>query len=255
MLHGHLKIFYNYVTAYYRMKFTSIPFLLFLITVLFGVLQHTTSWAQVTTGSSGLINTPEGEIHPDKTMSIGCNFLPVGQAGPKFNYNTGNYYFNLSFLPFLEATYRLTFFRTNGKITNQDRSFGAKLQFLKEKKVTPSLLIGMDDIYTESTGSGNQYFASAFLATSKTFRTTAHIFRLSAGYGLNTKGRERLSGFFGGISYSPQRFTPLKVMAEYDTRHINVAGSLLIARHLNLYGGYYGNQKLAAGIAWRFLLN
>ncbi len=213
------------------------------------------SQGQTTTGSSGLINTPEGEIRPDKTMLIGCNFLPVGQAGPKFNYNTGNYYFNLSFLPFLEATYRLTFFRTNGKITNQDRSFGAKLQFLKEKKVTPSLLIGMDDIYTESTTGGNQYFASAFLATSKTFRTTAHIFRLSAGYGLNTKGRERLSGFFGGISYSPQRFTRLKVMAEYDTRNINVAGSLLIARHLNLYGGYYGNQKLAAGIAWRFLLN
>jgi hypothetical protein len=232
------------------MKSQSIRFLLILIITLCCFISR----GQVTTGSSGLINIPNGEIHPDKTMAIGCNYLPVGQAGPKFKYNTGNYYFNLSFLPFLEATYRLTFFRTDGRITNQDRSFGAKLQILKEKKRIPSLLFGMDDIYTEVQGGGNQYFASAFIASRKTFQTKAHIFRFTVGYGLNTKGRERLNGLFGGISYSPQKFKPLKLMAEYDTRHINAACSLLIARHLNLYGGYYGNKNLAAGVAWKFLL-
>jgi hypothetical protein len=131
-----------------------------------------------------------------------------------------------------------------------------KYRVLKEKARRPSLLVGMDDVYTQSKSSkGNQYFASNFICSSKTFQTASHWFRLTAGYGFNTKGRNRLEGVFGGINYSPKRFTPLSLKAEYDTKRINLTGSLLIARRLYIYAGCFGKDKLAAGFAWRFLLD
>ena len=211
------------------------------------------TWGQLTTGASGLLNIPEGEIHPDKTMSIGGNYLPLGQAGPKFDYDTGNYYFNLSFLPFIEATYRLTLIKSsNGRFTQQDRAFGLKYRIWKEKGIRPSFLVGMDDVYTHT--DGNQYFASTFIASSKTLESMSDIVRVTLGYGFNTKGRNRLNGIFGGINYSPKCFTPLKLIAEFDTKKINFACSLLIAHHISIYTGYYGSHKMAAGLAWRFSL-
>jgi hypothetical protein len=225
-----------------------------LLAVLLLATGHT--MAQRTTGSSGLLNIPTGELYPDRTMSIGTNYLPIGQAGQTFDYNTANYFFDLTFLPFIEATYRLTLFRgsTTGRFTEQDRAFGLKGRLWKEKKILPSLVLGMDDIYTSSTGTGNQYFASSYVVSSKTFSTRAHLFRLTAGYGFNPKDRNRLKGAFGGLSYTPQRFSFVSLMAEYDTRKINLAASLLLWKHLSLYGGWYGTQQLAAGVAYRFVL-
>ena len=137
--------------------------------------------AQMRAGSSGLLNIPVGEIHPDKTFSAGLNYLPIGQVNKKFGDNTANYFFNLSFLPFTELTYRLTLFAVHrkGNFTQQDRSFNVKFRLLKEKKILPSLLAGMEDIYSSGSGEENQYFASSYVVSTKTLSTRAHIFRLT----------------------------------------------------------------------------
>ena len=210
--------------------------------------------AQRAGGSSGLINIPTGELWRDKSFNVGLNYLPRGTYNKIFNYNTANYFFNLNFLPFVEVTYRLTLFNTQGKYNQQDRSLGGKCRILKENKLYPSLVVGIDDIYTTVSGEGNQYFASAYLVSNKTISLPGHTFVLTIGYGFDPKERDRLVGFFGGINYSPERIPELELMAEYDTHHINVAASFCLWKHLAIYGGWYGINKPAVGIAYRVRL-
>lgn len=67
-----------------------------------------------------------------------------------FNFNTGNYFVNITFLSFLELSYRCTLQkakRYDGKegYFHQDRSMTARVRPLKEGKFHPSLLLGVDD--------------------------------------------------------------------------------------------------------------
>jgi hypothetical protein len=220
------------------------------------LLQFSGLKAQRTTGSSGLLNIPNGAIDQVRTMSVGMNYLPEGQTPRRFNYNTANYYLDLCFLPFLEVNYRMTLLKMpqTGRYTNQDRAFGVKCQLWKEKTIRPSFLIGMDDAYTSSTGNGNQNFASSYIVTDKTLIIAHQNFRFTLGYGFNPRDRDRLKGVFGGVCFTPKSCSNLSLMAEYDTRKINLAGSLLLWKHLSIYGGWYGIDKPAAGFAYQFFL-
>lgn len=210
--------------------------------------------AQQKLGSSGLINIPGGEIYPDKTLSVGVNFLPVSQSSDSLgtnSYHTANYFIDLCFLPFMEVTYRMTLIDMDNGSVNQDRSIGIKVRLWKETKYRPSFLAGSTDVV------GNENFSGNYVVSDKTISSSAHLFRLTMGYGFNynVKRGLMLDGLFGGITYSPQRFSSLRIMAEYDSRKVNIAGSLLLLKHLSVYSGWYGTNKLAAGFAWRFDLN
>ena len=106
------------------------------------------SFSQPIDGATGLMKIPSADMQKDGTFIVGGNYLPDAITPNKsFNYNTGNYFFNLTFLPFTEFTYRSTLLSWNGN-HNQDRSFGLRLRLIKESKLRPSLVIGGNDLYT-----------------------------------------------------------------------------------------------------------
>ncbi|MGD9558645.1 MAG: hypothetical protein AB7V25_16590 [Mangrovibacterium sp.] len=53
--------------------------------------------AQPTAGITGMLNTPTARMQPDGTLIIGGAWLPAAIMPDKLNFNTGNYYLNLTF--------------------------------------------------------------------------------------------------------------------------------------------------------------
>ena len=103
------------------------------------------------------------------TFMGGGNYLPDGMT--PFNFNTGNYFVNMTFLSFVELSYRCTLLKTrryDGKrgYFQQDRSMTARIRPLKEGKYRPSLVIGVDDPFKNT---GTNYFATVYGALTKGF--------------------------------------------------------------------------------------
>lgn len=211
--------------------------------------------AQSSVGTSGLLNIPNGEIFADKTFSAGINYLPLGISGDIFTYNTGNYFFTLVFLPNLEVTYRMTLLKENSKIFNeQDRSFGFKFRIIKERKYTPSLVIGMSDIYTSSERGANRYFTSSYIVSDKNFETGLLKHRITFGYGFSAELIYRLTGFWGGYTLEHKLLPRFSFTNEYDTKNVNTALHYRAFNNIYSYIGMYGNYKIAAGISFRKVL-
>ena len=91
--------------------------------------------AQLSYGTTGLLHAPSADMQKDKTVMLGGNFLHQELTPPKFNFNTWNYYLNVTIFPFLEVAYTCTLFTAeslgldkNGYsvFTNQDRYFYAR---------------------------------------------------------------------------------------------------------------------------------
>ena len=118
---------------------------------------------------------------------IGGGFLNENLTPPRFNYNTYNYYLNVTIFPCLEIAYTCTLFKVTpqwgvqsqmGKFTNQDRYFSLRLRVLKEEqffKYMPAVVLGTSDPFTESRGGeimpsgdgGNGYFSRFYVTMTK----------------------------------------------------------------------------------------
>ena len=66
--------------------------------------------AQLSYGTTGLLHAPSADMQKDKTVMLGGNFLHQELTPPKFNFNTWNYYLNVTIFPFLEVAYTCTLF-------------------------------------------------------------------------------------------------------------------------------------------------
>ena len=208
--------------------------------------------AQPTAGTGGLLNSPTAVIPEDGTFTAGANFLPdLLTPQPAFNYDSYNYYIGMAFLPFVELSFRMTLLKVGGEeFNNQDRSLAMRVRVLKEKKYLPSIVIGGNDIYTTSQ-SGNQYFKSLYLVGTKTLSIGRSSAGLSLGYLTGFSDDERSSGLFGGLSFSPAFLRSLSLMTEYDSRYINAGASVLLFRHIYLYGFAADLRQFAGGVAIR----
>jgi hypothetical protein len=207
--------------------------------------------AQPVNGTTGLLNIPSAEMQQNGTFFMGANFLPDRMTSEPFDYNTGNYYFNITFLPFLEFNYRMTLMKVMTGKYNQDRSFGIRVRLLKEKSLLPSFVIGGNDIYsTVNPGAG--YFNSLYGVITKNIYYRSSKVGLNAGFAGKYSGNsysKNMKGLFGGVSLSPGFAPSLQLIGEYDTHAFNAGASVLLFRHFFFYGMLYDMHTPTGGLA------
>lgn len=223
----------------------------FLVLILFFSTGYFSS-GQPTAGTTGLLNSPTADMPADGTFIAGGNYLPDNVTiPPKFNYNTFNYYIGMAFLPFAELSLRMTLFKSNDELLrNQDRSLAVRIRVLREKKVLPSVVIGGNDIYSTTT-SGRKYFKSLYITGTKSFQIGRNKSTISVGYAPGKIIESDFSGLFGGMSFTPSFLKQLTLMADYDTRYFNTGVSVILFKHLFIYGFVSDFRQIAGGLAFR----
>ena len=207
--------------------------------------------AQYSMGNTGLLNIPTADMQETGTFMGGGNYLPNGMT--PFNFNTGNYFVNITFLSFLELSYRCTLQkakRYDGQegYFHQDRSMTARVRPLKEGKFHPSLLLGVDDPFKNT---GINYFATVYGALTKGFSIAkGDRLALTAGYYFPLSDHSIKDGPFGGISYSPAFCREMTVMAEYDSEGFNVGAAARLWRHLSIHVFTREFNSISGGIRY-----
>lgn len=208
-------------------------------------------FSQYSYGLTGLLHSPSADMQQEKTVMIGGGLLNEKLTPPRFNYNTYNYYLNVTIFPFLEIAYTCTLFKVTpqwgvesqmGKFTNQDRYFSLKLRVLEEGqywKHMPALALGASDPFTEAgegtvayNGGENGFFSRFFIVATKHLYLNSAEVGLHLSYLYNKRKDYPLNNFAGGITYSPLKLKNLRIIAEHDSHDFIVGANYLFFKHL-----------------------
>lgn len=236
------------------MRTTIIRILILIITCLCAKLDLP---AQQIIGASGLLRSPSADMYPDGTAIIGGNYLNQEVLPATFNYNSGNYFIGVTFLPFMEIEYICTIMKLKDGHINQDRSLSVKFRLLTEKKWYPSIALGGNDVYSfgDAKKNANNYFSNFYIALTK------HLYIKKEEIGFHIAYRNFLrpdnalrNGLTGGITYRPHFYTPLQFIAEYASRQINIGADILLFKHISLLAMLQNGKYFSGGISFHFLL-
>ena len=225
-----------------------------LVGIVVCLLMAVGSQAQFTHGTTGLLEMPTADMQKDKTFMVGGGYLHHTVTPPHWTYNTWNYYLNVTIFPWLEVSYACTLFdeylpwKPNQPVhmKNQDRNYSIRLRLWKEgwwKKWTPQIVVGSNDVGTSSGenagtsvgATGNGFWNRYFLAVTKHvgFSKVGEL-GVHASYLYNRRKDNPLNGpAFGanfrfglpGESFWHKAVNGINLMAEYDSKHVNIGGS------------------------------
>lgn len=218
--------------------------------------------AQHSLGVTGLLNAPSAEMQKEGLFMAGGNFLPKEMTPGTWDYNTGNYFLNITFMSFVEVAYRCTLFKDDflaGNKWQQDRSVSLRLRPLKEGKYWPSVVLGSNDAFTTNQlnptkeSKGNRYFSSIYGVATKNIDIHGHTIGFTVG-GYFLSKNSLYEGVFGGISYTPSFLRPVSLMAEYDANVINVGVKAKIFKCFSLHVFSYDFKAISGGIRYEFQL-
>lgn len=212
---------------------------------------------QSLTGLTGMLNAPSAEMQKEGTFYMGTNFINKNhiQSYGKTRYDCLAYYFDLTFLPFLEVNFRSTrLLNREGGGYTVDRMISLRAQLLQEKKYIPSVVVGAHDLHTSIIGSGNQYFGAMYIVSSKKMFLLKNEIVISLGYGLKPFRNNQFKGIFGGVSYRSSFLPQLTLMAEYDSQTLNIGCSILFFKHLYVFALAQGIKNFSGGIAYKIFL-
>lgn len=221
----------------------------------------TTSVGQTLLGTTGYLNIPSADMQEDGTFYLGASYLNKGYLDSyrEGDHNAFTYYFDLTFLPFLEINFGSTrLLNSPGETTTVDRRFSARFRPLRERKYIPAIVIGVHDLYTSipKEAETNQYFSSIYIVATKNIPVKGSEFGVTLGYGINAFRNNQFLGLFGGVSFSPGFYRPLKFIAEYDGEGINLGANVMLFKHLFLYVMVHDLKYFSGGLAYHVhLLN
>lgn len=249
-----------------------------IIAILFGWLPiH--GYAQLTDGMTGLLHMVTAEVQRDATFMLGGNMLHkknIPSKGWWGNYNTYNYYLNMTFLDRIEISYICTLVQgkpgsfhwpeqTWGKFVNQDRHFAGKIQLLKEGewwKYMPALAVGVSDPTTGGGpdylsmnvgGSENGFFNRCFVAMSKhlNIKNVGEL-GVHATYLYNKRTDYPLNGVALGLNFRPDFHKNLNIIVEHDTKTLNVGAIYsLWADHFNFLFELQEGKYISCGLVYK----
>jgi len=184
------------------------------------------------TGTTGLVDVPTARIIPDGKIAFGIGYTDreYSLRGPE--YAQVAYYVTAGYLPFLEASLRITNFP--GKMdagaygSLKDRMASVKLRIVNEGRYLPSVLLGIHDmlgVHSTRDPAESVNFNTAYIVMSKSIHLPLiRVLDVHLGYAsdLMMKGARHHSmlGIFVGLERKLGRY--LTVMGEYDTRKYNV---------------------------------
>ena len=241
-------------------------------------------YAQFMDGTTGLLHMPTAEMQRDKTFMMGAGFLNEQATPSNWYYDTWNYYINITLFPWLEMSYTCVLLTAESLglgpygysgFTNQDRHFSARLRVWKEgwwKPWTPQIVLGVNDFtsgasgdYTNMgvAGDGNGFFNRYYVSVTKhlDFLNWGKV-GVHAAYVYNRRIKDKLNGIALGADYAIplpenrhkllQYLSEVKVMAEYDSKGINIGGSLSIWRdHINVVAELYRCKYPSVGLYFK----
>lgn len=207
-----------------------------------------------------------------------------------FDYtHTYNYYINITFFPWLEIAYTCTLVKgreiesnywpqeTWGKFVNQDRNFSGRLRLWKEgcwKEWTPQIVLGANDpgsfnsygggsISLDQSGNTSHHFNRYYIAATKhtDFKTIGTL-GIHAAYCYSIKYASlRYVGTAIGANFDfnlpidnfwSKAINGLNLMAEYDTRHVNVGFKYAFWKdHINLITELNDGKYFSGGVFFK----
>lgn len=236
--------------------------------------------AQFTYGTTGLLHMPTADMQRDKTVMLGGGYLDDHAMPSRWTYNTWNYYLNITFFPWLEMAYTCNVFNEMIKrgdkrlhMINQDRNFSARWRLWKEgwwKEWTPQIVIGLNDPTSGSWEGGsssndhryNGFFCRYYIAATKHFGFKGiGDLGVHAAYVYNERIDYHLNGPCLGANFQLNLPTDnfwkkaangLNMMAEYDSRTINVGASYSIWQdHINIIAELTECKYFSGGIFFK----
>jgi len=225
------------------------------------LLNFTGACSQSLMGTTGWLNIPTADMQEDGTFILGGTYINKNyiEAYGEGEYDAVTYYFNLSFLPFMEINFGNTRLLNYDKgSATVDRRFSVRIRAVRERKYIPAIVVGVHDVFTSISKESqtNQYFSSMYIVASKNIPVKKSEFGITLGYGINAFRNNQFLGLFGGVSFSPGFYRPLKFIAEYDGKGINLGGNILFFKHLFIYAMVHDVKYFSGGLAYRvYLLN
>lgn len=225
---------------------------------------------------------PTADMQKDKTFMAGIGYLEKHATPNRWDYNTWNYYINITFLPWLEIAYTCTIFdeiikrgQYNIHLMNQDRNFSGRLRLWKEgwwKDWTPQIVIGGNDVLhssgegggigTVETG-GNTFFQRYYIAATKHFFWHGE-WGFHVAYLYSKRIGHKFNGTAFGINYHftlPQVSTVNKIInrlnliGEYDSKMVNIGAKYMLWKdHINIIGELRECKYPSVGIYFKIHL-
>lgn len=243
--------------------------IVFILVLLFSI---NLGYAQEYHGTTGLLHVPSADTAEPGTFRgymfiLSSRFTPDQQQIEGSKYHTFSYGIGITAFSWLELSYSASLLKMykNGRKNeeigyfNEDRRVNVKLRPIKEGRWWPSVAIGMDDVgrfnRISEGNNGNNYYQNIYFVLSKHFEVKGSELGIHAGYThYPSKRNKEHRGVVGGLTFRPSFFRPLRFVAEYDAKYVNVGADALLWKHLFLQGCLTAGRSVTVGLAYHYTI-